>query len=153
MRIAAFLLFVVALTSPLMVMAQREKLPPEDLAVVEKRWPEAKRTGTGIRSIILKEGSGKSPVPGDKVQVLYTGQLLNGEVFDKQLDPAKPFSFRIKRDQVIAGWDEALQFMKPGEKRLVIIPYELGYGTKGNPPSIPKRATLVFEIELLRIEN
>lgn len=131
------------------VRAQREKLPPEDLEFVEKTWPEAKKTNTGIRYIILREGEGPMPKPGDKVSVLYVGRLLNGKVFDQATEPDKAFAFRIRRDMVIEGWDQILQLMKKGEKRLVIIPPELGYGTRGQPPKIGRNATLVFEIELL----
>lgn len=129
--------------------AQREKLPPADLEYVEKTWPEAKKTTTGIRYIILREGEGEKPKPGDKVNVLYVGRLLDGKVFDQATEPEKPFAFRIRREQVIEGWDQVLQLMKKGEKRLVIIPPELAYGTRGQPPKIGRNATLVFEIELL----
>lgn len=129
--------------------AQREKLPPEDLEFVEKTWPEAKKTHTGIRYIVLREGEGATPKPGDKVNVLYIGRLLNGKVFDQATEPEKPFTFRIRRDMVIEGWDQVLQLMKKGEKRLVIVPPELAYGTRGQPPRIGRNQTLVFEIELL----
>jgi FKBP-type peptidyl-prolyl cis-trans isomerase len=110
------------------LLAQREKLPPEDLEIVEKRWPEAKRTSTGLRSVVLKPGSGPQPKKGDVVQVLYTGMLLDGTVFDQAKDPAKPFTVRI-------------------------VPHELAYGTRGSPPKIPRRATLLFEVELLALES
>jgi FKBP-type peptidyl-prolyl cis-trans isomerase len=129
--------------------AQREKLPPADLDYVEKTWPEAKKTVTGIRYLLLKEGQGPMPKPGDKVNVLYVGKLLNGTVFDQATEPDKPFTFRVQRDMVIEGWDQVLQLMKAGEKRLVIIPPELAYGTRGQPPKIGRSASLVFEIELL----
>jgi len=129
--------------------AQREKLPPEDLEFVEKSWPEAKKTNTGIRYIILREGAGETPKPGDKAQVLYIGRLLQGKIFDQNENKDQPFSFRVRRDQVIEGWDQIIQLMKKGEKRLVIIPPELAYGTRGQPPKIPRGATLVFEMELL----
>ena len=129
--------------------AQREKLPPEDLEYVEKTWPSAKKTMTGIRYVIMKEGEGDTPKPGDKVNVLYTGRLLDGKVFDQATDPAQPFTFRVRREAVIEGWDQVLQLMKRGEKRLVIIPPELAYGTRGQPPKIGRNQTLVFEMELL----
>jgi FKBP-type peptidyl-prolyl cis-trans isomerase len=129
--------------------AQREKLPPEDLEYVEKTWPEAKKTNTGIRYIIQREGQGHSPKPGDKVNVLYVGRLLNGKEFDQALDPKQPFTFRVRRDMVIEGWDQIIQHMKAGEKRLVIIPPELAYGTRGQPPKIGRNQTLVFEMELI----
>ncbi len=130
-------------------LAQREKLPPDDLEYVEKTWPEAKKTNTGIRYMILRQGIGESPKPGDKVNVLYVGRLLNGTIFDQATDPAQPFTFRVRREMVIEGWDQVLQLMKVGEKRLTIIPPELAYGTRGQPPKIGRNATLVFEMELL----
>lgn len=129
--------------------AQREKLPPADLEFVEKTWPEAKKTNTGIRYIILREGQGDMPKPGDKVNVLYVGRLLDGKIFDQNNDATKPFSFRVRREAVIEGWDQVLQQMKTGEKRMVVIPPEMAYGTRGQPPKIGRNATLVFEIELL----
>jgi FKBP-type peptidyl-prolyl cis-trans isomerase len=129
--------------------AQREKLPPDDLEYVEQTWPEAKKTMTGIRYIIMREGAGDMPKSGDKVNVLYVGKLLRGTVFDQATEPDKPFTFRIRRDMVIEGWDQILQLMKRGEKRLVIIPPELAYGTRGQPPKIGRNQTLLFEIELL----
>ena len=132
--------------------AQREKLPPEDLEFVEKTWPEAKKTSTGIRYIVLQQGRDNMPKPGDKVGVLYVGRLLNGTVFDQAVDHEHPFTFRVNRQAVIDGWDQVLQLMKLGEKRLVIIPPELAYGTRGQPPKIPRNATLVFEIELIEIK-
>ena len=129
--------------------AQREKLPPADLEFVEKTWPGARKTTTGIRYVILKEGQGDTPRPGDKVNVLYVGKLLDGTVFDQATEADKPFTFRVRREMVIEGWEQVLQLMKRGEKRLVIIPPEMGYGTRGQPPKIGRNATLVFEIELL----
>ena len=133
--------------------AQREKLPPEDLEFVEKTWPEAKKTNTGIRYLILREGQGQPAKPGDKVQVLYVGRLLNGTIFDQALDKAQAFKFRVGRGEVIQGWDQILQLMKVGEKRLVIVPPELAYGTRGQPPKIGRNATLVFEMELIYLTH
>jgi len=131
--------------------AQRERLPPEDVEIVEKRWPEAKRTYTTLRYIVLKEGDRKGGMPeaGMMVKTLYKGMLLNDTVFDSQLDPKNPLTTRVGRGNLIPGWDEALQKMHRGEKWLLIVPSELGYGAKGKPPSIPRNATLVFEVELL----
>lgn len=137
------------LLSPLALHAQREKLPPEDLAVVRQRWPEAIRTSTGMRSILISPGTGERPKKGQLVSVNYTGSLIDGTVFEQNLDPSKPFTFRLGRNIVIDGWEEGLQLMQLGEKRLFIIPYELGYGTRGQPPKIPRRATLIFEVVLV----
>lgn len=132
--------------------AQREKLPPEDVDHVEKTWPQAKKTNTGLRYVILREGTGAQPKPGSKVAVVYVGKLLNGKVFNEMLDREKPFVFRVRRGEVIEGWEQTLQQMRVGEKRLVIIPGELAYGTRGRAPDIPRNATLVFELELLEIK-
>lgn len=147
----SFLIVSLLLASAPALFAQRERLPVEDLEVVESRWPNAKKTSTGLRYIVLKEGdsSGATPVAGDRAAVLYKGMLLDGTVFDQALDPAHPFKPRVGRDELIAAWDQALTRMHKGDKWLLIVPYELGYGTRGNPPKIPKRATLVFEMELL----
>lgn len=149
-RAAFWLSVIVVLLGAAALHAQREKLPWEDREIVEKNWPNAKKSSTGLRYVILKEGAGEAtPQPGDLVKVLYEGRLLNGTVFGQQLDPAKPFPVRVGRDQLIAAWEETIKQMKRGEKRLIIVPYELGYGTRGDPPRIPRRATLIFEIELL----
>ena len=132
--------------------AQREKIPAEDLDYVEKTWPDAKKTNSGIRYVILQAGTGARPKPGENVAVLYTGRLLSGDVFDQAIDKDKPFVFRVAREQVIQGWDQVLLMMKVGEKRLVVIPPELAYGTRGQPPKIPRNATLAFTIELLEIK-
>lgn len=135
--------------------AQRERLPPEDREIVEQRWPEAKRTSTSLRYVVLKEGdrSGGTPVPGARTKVLYKGMLLDGTVFDQSLDPEQPFSPRVGRGELIEGWEQALTRMHRGEKWILIVPYELGYGSKGSPPKIPRRATLVFEMELVDFTN
>lgn len=147
----ALILAVSALLGAPVVHAQREKLPPEDLEFVQQHWPEAKKTTTGIRYLVLRQGEGETAKPGDKVDVLYVGRLLDGKTFDQALERDHPFSVRVRRGEVIEGWDQILQLMKKGEKRLVIIPAELAYGTRGQPPSIPRMATLVFEMELLDI--
>ncbi len=147
-KIILSLLLISVFAAPVL-RAQREKLPPDDLVFVEKTWPEAKKTSTGIRYIVLQQGSGEVGKPGDRASVLYIGRLLNGTEFDRNLDREHPFSFRVARGMVIEGWEQILQQMKPGEKRLVIIPGELAYGTRGSPPKIPRNATLVFEMEVL----
>ena len=150
-------LFVFAFTSLTLAApvlhAQREKLPAEDLEYVEKTWPEAKKTNSGIRYVILQAGTGERPKPGQNVAVLYTGRLLSGEVFDQAIEKDKPFIFRVGREQVIQGWDQVLPLMRVGEKRIVVIPPELAYGTRGQPPKIPRNATLAFTMELIEIKG
>lgn len=143
----------VLIASPVLLHAQREKLPPDDLDIVEKKWPDAKKSNTGIRYVVEHAGDGKLLNPGDVVGVNYIGSLLNGKIFDKQLDPTHPFSFRVNRGLVIDGWDQILQLMSVGDKWIVIVPPELAYGRRGNPPRIPPYATLVFELEIRSVQR
>jgi len=147
----ALLAFLVV-TAPLLH-AQRERLSPDEIDYVNKTWPGTKKTGTGIRYLIQKEGDGESPKAGDEVGVCYVGTLLHGKKFDERLDPASPLTFRVDRSEVIPGWDQVLPTMKLHEKRLVIIPSELAYGSRGRAPEIPRDATLVFEMELVSIKH
>ena len=131
--------------------AQREKLPMEDLEYVEKKWPETKRTFTGLRYIIMKPGDTAGPMPekGMEVSVLYKGMLLDGTVFDQSPDADHPLKMRLGRGNLIEGWEQALQKMHKGEKWLLIVPPEMAYGARGKPPTIKRNATLVFEMELI----
>jgi FKBP-type peptidyl-prolyl cis-trans isomerase len=153
MRLARLFLFACLVVSPLVLHAQREKLSPEDLELVEKQWPTAKKTSTGLRYVVMAEGEGEHPKPGDLVSVLYRGAVLNGRIFDENFDRDHPFTVRVGRGMVIEGWDQGLQLMRRGMKMLLIIPYELAYGTRGSPPKIGRQATLVFEMELLDIKH
>ena len=117
-------------------------------AQIEKRWPEAVRTASGLRYVIIQEGSGtECPKMGQKVKCHYTGTLLNGKMFDSSVLRGEPIEFTI--GQVIEGWNEDLQTMHRGEKRQLIIPPELGYGVHGYPGVIPPNAYLVFDVELI----
>ena len=153
MRFVRWFCLGALLAAPWELPAQRERMSLQDLEFVEKTWPEAKKTGTGIRYIILREGKGETGKSGDSAAVLYIGRLLNGTEFDRNLDREHPFTFRVGRGMVIQGWEQIMQQMKAGEKRLVIIPAELGYGTRGAPPKIPRDSTLVFEIEVLEFKR
>ncbi len=128
----------------------REKIPPEDLEIVEKKWPDAKKTYTGLRYIIADPGDAKGPTPtsGTMVSVHYTGRLLDGTIFDSSIG-REPLKVRIDRDSLIDGWEEALQKMHKGEKWILIVPPELAYGARGKPPTIKRYATLEFEMELV----
>ena len=132
--------------------APRGELSPQDAKTVAENWPEALEDPSGLRYVVLREGTGPRPKIRQRVSVLYRGALIDGTVFSEMIDPKEPFVFRLGAGEVIAGWEEAFADMRAGEKRLLIIPYALGYGLRGNPPSVPNRATLVFEVELLSIE-
>lgn len=153
MRLLRLSLYVLCLT-PALALAQRERLPPADLAQVRADYPEAIRTSTGLYTRVLEAGSGGlHPRAGDEVAVLYKGSLLSGKVFDQNNDPSKPFTFRLGRGLVIDGWEFGLPLMEVGERRLIIVPFELGYGSRGRSPDIPRMATLVFEVELLSVKR
>lgn len=111
-------------------------------------------TPSGLMYIDIKEGKGEMPKQGQQVTVNYTGSLVNGTKFDSNVDPqfghVQPFTTAIGVGQVIKGWDEGLMTMKPGGKRKLIIPSDLGYGAMGQG-SIPPDAMLIFEVELLSV--
>jgi len=108
-------------------------------------------TASGLKYIDEVVGTGKSPSPGTTVTVHYTGTLENGVKFDSSVDRGQPYSFPIGMGRVIKGWDEGVMTMKEGGKRKLIIPSDLGYGPAGNPPKIPPNATLLFEVQLLKV--
>jgi len=111
---------------------------------------KAVTTKTGLRYQVLKEGSGDSPGPGDTVRVNYAGWLTDGTPFDSSYERMEPLVFRA--GQVIPGWQEMLQLMKPGMLVRVLIPSELAYGKQGRPASgIPPNSPLVFQVELLEV--
>ncbi|XP_033647707.1 peptidyl-prolyl cis-trans isomerase FKBP2-like [Asterias rubens] len=88
---------------------------------------------------------------GDSLHMHYTGTLEDGTQFDSSIPRGSPFVFTLGAGQVIKGWDEGLLNMCVGEKRKLVIPSDLGYGDRGSPPRIKGGATLVFEVELMKI--
>jgi peptidylprolyl isomerase len=113
-------------------------------------------TADGLQIIDLKVGTGASPKKGQTVVVHYTGWLYTdgkkGTKFDSSVDRGQPFEFPIGQQQVIPGWDEGVITMKVGGKRTLIIPSALAYGSNGAGGVIPPNATLIFDVELLRIK-
>jgi peptidylprolyl isomerase len=106
-------------------------------------------TPSGLQYIDLVEGKGRQAEVGDTAIVHYTGWLTDGTKFDSSVDRKEPFSFRVGAGQVIKGWDEGVGTMKIGGKRKLIVPSQLGYGSRGAGGVIPPNATLTFDVELL----
>lgn len=126
------------------------QLSTDDAMLIAKTYGNAKRSATGLQWVERTPGTGDGhPRIGGEVIAHYSGRLMDGTVFDSSYGRGSPFTFRIGIGAVIAGWDEAFLTMKKGEKRTLIVPYWLAYGIKGRPPSIPPKATLIFEVELI----
>ncbi|MEM1423689.1 MAG: peptidylprolyl isomerase [Planctomycetota bacterium] len=104
----------------------------------------------GIYMLVIEEGSGDNPQPTDTVRVHYTGWLTNGNKFDSSRDRGEPAEFPLNR--VIPGWTRGVGDMKPGDRRILVIPHELAYGPAGRPPVIPQSAMLIFDVELLEVK-
>ncbi|MCF7917629.1 FKBP-type peptidyl-prolyl cis-trans isomerase [Candidatus Gracilibacteria bacterium] len=114
--------------------------------------PVVSKEVTDLKIEVLKAGSGLVAKSGDFVLVHYTGTLTDGTKFDSSRDRGQPFPFTLGSGQVIAGWDQGVAGMQPGEIRRLTIPPQLAYGEKGIGP-IPGNATLVFEVELVEIKS
>jgi FKBP-type peptidyl-prolyl cis-trans isomerase len=110
----------------------------------------------GLKYTDNKLGDGAAATRGAKVSVHYTGWLYKdgakGAKFDSSLDRGQPFEFTLGAHQVIAGWDEGVAGMKVGGERTLIIPPELGYGARGAGGVIPPNATLMFDVQLLKVQ-
>ena len=129
---------------------ERPELSTEDALIIGDKYGNAHKQESGLMYLPRAQGTGSAtPQPGQTVTVNYELHLLDGTLVDSSAQHGGPFSFKLGAGKVIAGWEEALPYMHKGEKRTLIVPYWLGYGTAGRPPAIPPRATLVFEIELV----
>ena len=116
-------------------------------------------TITELQKIDTQVGTGREAEPGFNVSVHYTGWLYDeaavdkkGQKFDSSVDRKQPFKFDLGSGQVIQGWDEGFAGMKIGGKRTLIIPAEMGYGSRGAGGAIPPNATLIFDVELLDVK-
>jgi peptidylprolyl isomerase len=117
------------------------------------------RTAYSLRYLDITAGSGAPAEPAKCLYVHYTGWLTDGTKFDSSRDttpagaPRTPIGFPQGYRRVIAGWDTGFEGMRVGGQRRLLIPYQLAYGERGRPPTIPPRATLVFDVELMAVAD
>ena len=150
------------------VKKQEEKKKQEEEKIIKKNWPRAIQAENGSKYIIVREGKGDKPGIGSKLKVTYKGQFLDGRMFSSSADEGKPvpvknaghFDFDAGKSRVNPGFDAALMDMRKGEKRIVILPAHLAYGTGGFYARekkgekrfvISPNTPLVYEVELLDI--
>jgi FKBP-type peptidyl-prolyl cis-trans isomerase len=136
-------------------MAAKEKAADEARKIATeaalKEFAAGKTTESGLKYIVIKEGTGAMPVATSNVKVHYTGTFTDGKIFDSSVQRGEPIDFGL--NQVIRGWTEGVQLMKEGAKYKFYIPYNLAYGEQGYPGAIPPKSDLIFEVELLKINN
>lgn len=121
-----------------------------DFLTENAKQPGVQQLEGGLQYKVLTKGDGESPAATDTVKVHYTGKLINGETFDSSVARGEPAMFRV--NQVIKGWQMALQKMQEGDKWMLYIPSDLAYGERGSPGAIGPHEVLVFEVELLEIQ-
>ncbi len=135
--------------------AEAAKAGAENLKIGEAFLSEnAKREGvtttaSGLQYEVIRKGAGDRPAASDRVEVHYTGKLIDGTVFDSSVERGVPATFGVT--QVIPGWVEALQLMREGDKWRLYIPSTLAYGENGAGGVIGPNMTLIFDVELLRV--
>ncbi len=132
------------------VTAKAEAKEKAAKAKLDSMFVNAKTTASGLKYVVVKEGSGVSPSATSSVTVHYHGMFTDGKVFDSSVQRGQPATFGL--NQVIPGWTEGLQLMKEGGKANFMIPGNLAYGEQGRP-GIPANSTLIFEVELIKINQ
>ncbi|WP_051049870.1 FKBP-type peptidyl-prolyl cis-trans isomerase [Nafulsella turpanensis] len=140
-----------------LAIAQQQEQLATDVSAIEaflaENNIEAEKTESGLYYNITEKGNGPEIDAGDKVTVHYKGMLLDGTVFDSSYDRGEPFSLNVGQGMVIRGWDEALQLLREGSEATLYIPSPLGYGARGAGNAIAPNSILVFEVEVLDVEE
>ncbi len=131
-------------------LAEANRLEGQEFLAANKGKADVKTLPSGLQYKVIKPGVGASPKATDTVEVNYRGTLINGTEFDSSYSRGQPASFPV--NGVIQGWQEALQVMKPGAKWQIFVPSELAYGERGAGGAIGPNATLIFDVELLKIK-
>ncbi|MAU25974.1 MAG: peptidylprolyl isomerase [Muricauda sp.] len=129
------------------LVAERAKAEAE----LEKLAAGFEKTESGLRYKIMQKGSGANAEKGKKVSVHYEGMLTDGRVFDSSYQRKQPIDFQLGIGQVIPGWDEGIALLKVGDKARFVIPPHLAYGSRGAGGVIPPNATLLFDVELVKV--
>lgn len=132
-------------------MAEINKAAGEEFLTKNGKREEVFTTPSGLQYEILVKGEGPTPTANDRVEVHYTGKLIDGTVFDSSVERGVPATFGVT--QVIPGWVEALQLMPKSSKWRLFIPSNLAYGPQGAGPTIGPNSTLIFDVELLKING
>ena len=142
--------FAIATASVPTLMAESDLEKGEAFLKENAKKDGVKTTASGLQYKVLKEGDGKSPKATDTVKVHYKGTLIDGKEFDSSYKRGEPIEFPL--NGVIPGWTEGVQLMKEGAKYQFTIPSKLAYGERGAGGAIPPNATLIFEVELLKVK-
>ncbi|TGD80470.1 FKBP-type peptidyl-prolyl cis-trans isomerase N-terminal domain-containing protein [Hymenobacter wooponensis] len=131
--------------------SMNNKAEGEAFLAENKNKPGVQTLPSGLQYEVLTEGTGKKPGPSSSVTTHYHGTLINGNVFDSSYQRGQPATFGV--NQVIAGWTEALQLMPEGSKWRLYIPSDLAYGRRGAGRDIGPDSALIFDVELLKVNN
>ena len=132
--------------------ARLDKIKQEEEDEIKKISEGFERTKSGLLYKIILKGNGKKAEEGKTVSVHYKGMLTDGTVFDSSYKRKEPIEFPLGRGQVIEGWDEGIQLLQEGDKARFVIPSHLAYGERGAGGVIPARATLIFDVELMKVK-
>ncbi len=131
--------------------ARLEEEKAKQAAELDKVGAGFDSTASGLRYKIIQKGDGDKAEAGKNVSVHYEGSLLSGQVFDSSYKRNEPIGFQLGVGQVIKGWDEGISLLQVGDKARFVIPADLGYGSAGAGGVIPPNATLIFDVELMKV--
>ena len=151
-RKLAVALFSLCLLSSYTIAVDAQTKPRRTRSRTPKVAAAAITTPSGLTYLITKKGMGRQPKEGETVVIHYTGTLTNGVKFDSSRDRSGPFAFKLGVGQVIKGWDEGVAKLRVGDQAILVIPSNLGYGTKGAGEDIPPDSTLIFVVEVVDVK-